>query len=657
MGIIPGPTTAPFTTAAVGAAAFASAGGPAQRSAAARFGDLIRMRDQTGATADAVRLDTGGAMTSGSAVLTNGNAVWTSADVGKSVYVTGAGSQILTSGTFATLTGTIASWQSATQVTLSVTAGNTVSNAAIGYGTNNATPLAAAIAAAIAKPACTLTLDGGEYFLASGSTIAAARRLRFFGEGGALHRGNGTILTVSGGCIDVTIEGLRFVGGYSGAQASTGSGDGVVIGGTGGSNGNNTEQGIRINQCKFSGFNHSCLLVNAASAALAATTPHNQDVWITNCEFRDASTGPFIYKNAKNIWVANCRMTSCGYNAATIDTCAASDNYRVSETIQDVHFVNNQADGCGGTSDSASTERTGMLIAKGDIRRIKIKGNICRDAPANANTSCNVRGLLVNQDGATAPSSGYAIEIEGNHIENVLYNGSNASGNKAWGLQVGADFVDVKIRGNSFKNVQGTHLFLDRVSTAIVSDNIFDTGINDTGPTTQLVRAEGASDGTNNIDVLTFARNHFSGTSYTTVLNFSRVTDLHFDGNYIASTGVPAAFSNVTRLHLAKNNNQSGSTYTYSSAPAVVAAGLAGTTARTAAVTCTPYTNTIQQTFSSLAGNITVTLSSTGAVAGLTMWSIVNNDGTSNVTVGSDTIGPGTRALYLWSGTAYNRIA
>jgi hypothetical protein len=72
----------------------------------------------------------GGAMTAGSAILTDTNANFQAGDVGKVIVVYGAG--VL--GVYAALETTILSRTSATQVTLSQNAANTVSGAAYTYG-------------------------------------------------------------------------------------------------------------------------------------------------------------------------------------------------------------------------------------------------------------------------------------------------------------------------------------------------------------------------------------------------------------------------------------------------------------------------------------------------------------------------------------------
>lgn len=73
---------------------------------------------------------TGGAMTAGSAILTDAAAAFATTDVGKAIVVYGAG----TLGVYAALETTILSRTSATQVTLSANAVNTVSGATYTYG-------------------------------------------------------------------------------------------------------------------------------------------------------------------------------------------------------------------------------------------------------------------------------------------------------------------------------------------------------------------------------------------------------------------------------------------------------------------------------------------------------------------------------------------
>lgn len=84
-----------------------------------------------------------GSITSGSAILTSPSAAFVSGDVGKIVAILGAG----TGSPVAGKGFTIASWQSATQVTLSATAGSTVTAGPFAYGTDDAAAIQAAVTA------------------------------------------------------------------------------------------------------------------------------------------------------------------------------------------------------------------------------------------------------------------------------------------------------------------------------------------------------------------------------------------------------------------------------------------------------------------------------------------------------------------------------
>src|SRR6266545_1151526 len=100
-----------------------------------------------------------GAMTSGSATLTSATANFSSADVGKLVLVKDA----LTGPN--TLSGTITGFTSATQVTLSVSATRTVSNATVFWGTDDKSAVNTAIsdAAALNPGGAMIQFDAGRF--------------------------------------------------------------------------------------------------------------------------------------------------------------------------------------------------------------------------------------------------------------------------------------------------------------------------------------------------------------------------------------------------------------------------------------------------------------------------------------------------------------
>jgi hypothetical protein len=122
---------------------------------------------------------TDGAMSSGSAVLTSASGKFTSGDVGKAVMVKGAGATGVT-----TLVTTIASYQSATQVTLTASnaSGGAVSSALVMWATDDTTHIQNAINAALAYAG---THGSATVYLPTGSGL-------FYGIAGALVTGTTT---------------------------------------------------------------------------------------------------------------------------------------------------------------------------------------------------------------------------------------------------------------------------------------------------------------------------------------------------------------------------------------------------------------------------------------------------------------------------------
>ncbi|CAG2144403.1 hypothetical protein LMG31506_02998 [Cupriavidus yeoncheonensis] len=118
------------TDPAKGAALMGFEGGTARDAFNGVYHGLIDLR-KFGAKFDAAHALSGGAISSGSAVFTDASAAFTQADVGKLFYVVGAG----VGGKL--LSTTIASRQSATQVTLANAASVTVASAEYIYGTDD----------------------------------------------------------------------------------------------------------------------------------------------------------------------------------------------------------------------------------------------------------------------------------------------------------------------------------------------------------------------------------------------------------------------------------------------------------------------------------------------------------------------------------------
>lgn len=115
-----------------------------------------------------------GAITTGTAILTSASgAAFTSADVGKLVFVQGAGAA------GAPLNTTVLSYQSATQVTLSASASTTVSGAICSVGTDDLAAFNAAVSAA--PVGSTVYIPTGQYILSAEVTIN--KRINLMGDG------------------------------------------------------------------------------------------------------------------------------------------------------------------------------------------------------------------------------------------------------------------------------------------------------------------------------------------------------------------------------------------------------------------------------------------------------------------------------------------
>jgi len=113
-----------------------------------------------GAVGDARKV-TDGVMTASSGVLSSATAAFVSGDVGKRIIVTGADASA------GVLTSTIASYQSATQVTLTAAASTSVSGAPVAFGTDDLAAMTACLAA--------IKSAGGGRMLLMQSHITSAR--------------------------------------------------------------------------------------------------------------------------------------------------------------------------------------------------------------------------------------------------------------------------------------------------------------------------------------------------------------------------------------------------------------------------------------------------------------------------------------------------
>jgi hypothetical protein len=230
------------------------------------------MRAPYGAKGDG-QISSAGSIIAGSNVLTDTRRPYTALDVGKTVYVVGAG----VAGTV--LQTTIASYRAQDMVLLSAAAPTTVASAEVVWGTNDYAAFTAAIAAAtngtVAVPPAAKTfylIDNGvndapsNYFSFSGSqlTIRGAGRdstvLRFGPEGLVTNTGQSNAFAIGGSQVltfqDLTLQGPGNLGGGGppsdiprGWQAGQGG-----LGACGEMRSGNASDGVRFINCHVKHF-------------------------------------------------------------------------------------------------------------------------------------------------------------------------------------------------------------------------------------------------------------------------------------------------------------------------------------------------------------------------------------------------------------------
>jgi hypothetical protein len=245
-----------------------------------------------GALGDANRTR-GGAMTAGSAVLTDTTwSPFTAADVGKYVAVQNA----LTAST-PTVT-TIASYQSASQVTLATTASRTVSGAVIVWGTDDTTAISAALTAAGAAGA----LGGGEVYFPPGGYLIGDTTLALPSRTSIVGAGNGwgsSIIAKAGRTANRAMVGLADANQFYPALRN------IVLDGA---------AGIQSNS--FAGV---ALSSNSSGPLLPWITdqiPHIDTVLVTDC-----GTGFSINNYGLEARLTNCHAMNCttGFSVVATD--------------------------------------------------------------------------------------------------------------------------------------------------------------------------------------------------------------------------------------------------------------------------------------------------------------------------------------------------
>jgi hypothetical protein len=200
------------------------------------------------------RTVTDGAMAAGSAVLVSPSAEFDPADVGKLVYVMGAGEG------GAPLSTTIQDFASTDRVTLARSADIAVSRSRVTFGTDDASAIQAAIDRVPAEGG-TVSIPSGSYLLGSPLTIVDRSNVALTGEGGPTllqHSLGADVLTIRSSR-GIEVSGIRF-GGIPGDVSSSGN-SGIDV---------TASEGVRILRNTFTGLRYEAVFVKRSRDVVVA---------------------------------------------------------------------------------------------------------------------------------------------------------------------------------------------------------------------------------------------------------------------------------------------------------------------------------------------------------------------------------------------------
>ncbi|MGH7295307.1 MAG: right-handed parallel beta-helix repeat-containing protein [Polyangiaceae bacterium] len=226
---------------------------------------------------------TDGAMTSGSGTLTcSTSAPFKSTDVGKTIVVSEAGTPTGSHGV-TDLTTTISAFTNASTVTLTASAGASVTGATVTFGSDDSTAVQAAVSAVLgATYGGSVFFPVGTYVLSGeiAITTVSPQRLRVYGEGRAsalAFAGVDTGLSAST-TYNIEVEDLRFIG-------SVGMAVSLAMGGP-----------CWVRRCYF---DDCCTRTPSSGAVAGVILGGISDGWVRDCEFigngiRSAILGPAV---------------------------------------------------------------------------------------------------------------------------------------------------------------------------------------------------------------------------------------------------------------------------------------------------------------------------------------------------------------------------
>lgn len=388
--------------------------GSVERSVESRLRDSISVKD-FGAIGDAIELTGNVTIASGSNALALSGAAFVAGDVGKHIYVPGAGA----SG--AALRATITARTAATQVTLSANAATSLSAVAatVVYGSDNSAAFQATIDAALVDGVNKIHIPSGRYWFAlSGAPLdPKAGGLIFTGDGfdgSILQFDEGTNGDTSGAyTTPITYKCLFFNDGNT-AKKSLGF-EGIGIRGTffksEGRNGGvswwlDHYDNVTVRDCALSNMR-----------GMAMDFHFLQSFHFHDNKLTDISSGGIRCRDTSRIVVRDNYVLRTGDDSIELHTTQGSIT-SVPWPIRDMVLVegNSIVNGC--------------TIKVLGARRTHIKNNFTRWA--------NASGIIVGYDGGEGNSPHLDIQITGNIIVDLVDITSSTPGSTASGIVIAA---------------------------------------------------------------------------------------------------------------------------------------------------------------------------------------------------------------------------
>lgn len=424
-----------------------------------------------GAVNDAVS-HSDGAITTGTRNFTSATGTFTANDVGKRIVIPGAGAA------GAILETTISAFVSATAVTLTATAGTTVSGRIYYYGTDNTTAIQNAINQAQAT-GDEVRIPGGSWITSSTLNVGARCGLRgvgYQGDSGAVY--NGAVVTKATGWLGSTlicgnfnaitvgtndpvrIEGIQIV--YP-SQPNAGT-TGITGNSGAGSTSANSYSVIRdvcifgadfgISLTDWYDFKiDNCNIGNHYSAGIQLAPQHYPsfgDATIVNCTIASGSASHHIaVLSGGGLRIENNKLN---YGAPVSQGIVIAPNLNVGAFIEPFLIVGNSIEG----------QQQGILFVRSSgntlVSQVVITGNQIWVGTNCVQTLDNsgawINGVTISGNFLCNATTGANI-LDFGGVQNVTVNGNafSTSAANAVAINIGTNATNIAQKGNTFPSI------------------------------------------------------------------------------------------------------------------------------------------------------------------------------------------------------------